>query len=155
MKTIFLSFSYEWYQPLKDGLKIFEHRSRFCDEEIRAYIYIGIPYQQLVAIITLGKRILLSDWLVKYKDDKEACMRIKNFMERNTYAMPVLIFQEIEPISIKKMKQEFPNFVIPRSYFYLDKEEEIFNYIQKHTRFIGSERKNNFNKLDSNNICTY
>ena len=37
----------------------------------------------------------------------------------------------------------------------LDKEEEIFNYIQKHTRFIGSERKNNFNKLDSNNICTY
>ena len=42
------------------------------------YIYIGLPYRQLVAIVELGKPENIEDWLEKYSYDEEAVERIKD-----------------------------------------------------------------------------
>lgn len=39
MRKIILSFNFEWYEQLKSGDKIYEHRKRFCKEPVEAYIY--------------------------------------------------------------------------------------------------------------------
>ncbi len=153
MRTILLSFSPKYYEILKCGEKIFEHRSRFCNEEVEAYIYLGIPHQKLVAHVTLGKRIPLSEWLEEYRDDQDTCERISRFMIKNNYAMPILTFQEIEPIDINEIMLEFPQFCIPRSYCYLNNQEKLFEFIKSKTIYKGVKRVNNFNKISKDIIC--
>lgn len=46
MKSIFLSFSPEWYPYIENGKKIYEHRKRFCDEPVIAFLYLGLPIQK-------------------------------------------------------------------------------------------------------------
>lgn len=80
MRKMILSFSYEWYPQLKSGEKIYEHRKRFCKEPVEAYIYIGLPYRQLVAVVELGKPEIIEDWLEKYRYDEAAVERIKDYL---------------------------------------------------------------------------
>lgn len=154
MRNILLSFSNDYYEPLKNGLKIYEHRKRFCDEEVKAFIYIGKPVYRIVALVTLGKRISLESWLKKYSGNEIVKQRVINFMERNNYAMPVLDFQEINPIELSGFKCSHPNFIIPRSYYFLENNLELKNYI--FTRYKPTECyfKNDFSN-EENNICTY
>lgn len=73
MRTIFLSFTPEpYYVPMKQGLKRFEYRSRFCDEECYAYLYLSSPIQQVVAKIKFGKLICLDDWKKEFANNAEA-----------------------------------------------------------------------------------
>ena len=57
MRTILLSFSPIYYDILKSGDKVFEYRKRFCNEKVKAYLYLGKPVQQIVGILWLDKRI--------------------------------------------------------------------------------------------------
>lgn len=74
-------------------------------------------------------------------------------MIKNNYAMPILTFQEIEPISIDEIIFKFPQFCIPRSYFYLNNQEELFEFIRAKTVFKGVQRINNFDKITKDIIC--
>ena len=116
MRTILLSFDEKWYPVLKSGEKIFEHRRKFCNEEVRAFVYLGKPRQQIVAEIGLGKRELLEDWLQQYQEEKEVADRISDFMRRNKFAMKVLWFKEIEPINIIEVLELFPELIIATVY---------------------------------------
>lgn len=153
MRIMILSFSEKWYPQLINGEKIYEHRKRFCDEPVMAYIYLGVPRRQLVAIVELGKREKLSDWLIKYQDDIEAIERIKDYLSRNQYAMPIKSIQKIEPIDMRKMEQDIPGFRVPISYMFLDDKPDLLEYIEKHTHVIGKKRINNFSMITSKNIC--
>lgn len=69
MKTIFLSFTPEpFYEPIKKGVKRYEYRSRFCNEECYAYLYLSAPVQKVVARIKFGKRIELESWEKEFTD---------------------------------------------------------------------------------------
>ena len=111
MRTILLSFDEKWYPALRNGDKIFEHRKKFCDEEVRAFLYLGKPRQQIVAEIGLSRRELLSDWLLQYQDDRDVVARIRDFMQRNKFAMKVLWLKEIEPISIIQLQEKYPELI--------------------------------------------
>ena len=50
MRTILLSFSPSYYDILKNGQKVFEYRKRFCNEKVKAYLYLGKPIQKIVGI---------------------------------------------------------------------------------------------------------
>lgn len=155
MKSILLSFSNEWYPPLKDGLKIYEHRKRFCKEEVKAYLYIGKPIHKVVAIVTLGKRIALEDWLQQYKHNPATFSRIMDFKQRNNYAMPIIDFQEIIPISLDEYKQKNKRFIVPRSYYYLDNNVSLNDYLVNNTHLIGDKKTNFFPPNIEDIICTY
>ncbi len=154
MKTIILSFSPEWYPYLRSGEKIYEHRKRICFEPVKAYIYLGLPYREIVAITTLGEREDISAWLKKYSYDDEAICRINDCLTRNKYAKPVMDFQEIKPIDVRLMEKEIPDFRVPISYMFIDDRKDILNYINE--REIPNSKRivHDFQKIDSSRICT-
>lgn len=153
MRTILLSFDERWYPALRSGDKIYEHRKKFCNEEVRAFLYLGKPRQQIVAELSLGKREKLSDWYEKYSDDTEVCKRIEDFMLRNKYAMQVLWFKEIEPIDFKELKLLFPDVNIPISFHFLDNKKDALNWLDRVKQYTGYLYENDFSFIDKNNIC--
>lgn len=152
MRRILLSFSPNYYEVLRNGNKVFEYRKRFCNEEVLAYIYLGKPIQKIVGIALLGKRINLSDWYDMYTDENTR-LRIKDYMTRNRYAMPIKSYQIIEPIPIIEIKKLFPDFYIPLSFRNLSDEDELTRYLIEHTRKIGTEVIHKFDIIEQKNIC--
>lgn len=155
MRSIFLSFSPEWYPYIENGKKIYEHRKRFCNEPVIAYLYVGLPVQKIVAILELGQREEITNWLERYKEDPAAIKRIEDCLKRNRYAMEIKTIQFIEPIPIKTIIDEFPKFHIPQSYFYLDNKPEIFNFLKGKIVPKGNKIVNDFSKIKSTDICMY
>lgn len=153
MRTILLSFDEKWYPVLRNGNKIYEHRKKFCNEEVRAYLYLGRPRQQIVAEIGLSKREKLEDWLLQYKDDEEVVCRIQDFMKKNKYAMKVLWFKEIEPIDIIDLQERFPEFKIPISFHFLDKKPAVLEWLDKNRKYTGYQIENDFTNTRKDKIC--
>lgn len=153
MRTILLSFSPEWYSDLESGRKIYEHRKRFCKEPVKAYIYLGLPYRKIVAKVELGKPENMYEWLNTYDYDKDALIRIKEFLERNRVAMPIISFQKMEPIDVRKMEKELPGFRVPISYMYIDNKPDIFKYIQEREVLLDSPTHHSFDNITADDIC--
>lgn len=153
MRTMILSFSEEWYPPLICGEKIYEHRKRFCNEPVKAYIYLGLPRRQIVAIVELGQREHLEEWLERYKEDIDAVKRINDYLTRNKYAMPVLSVQEIEPIDIRAMETEVKGFRVPISYMFIDDKPLIYEYIKDRTTMVGAKIVHDFTNITSRDVC--
>lgn len=155
MRTIILSFSYEWYPQLISGQKIYEHRKRFCKEPVIAYIYIGLPYRHLVAIVELGKQEPIAAWLDKYSNDGAALSRIQDYLMRNKVAMPIYSVQEIVPIDMRIMEKEIEGFRVPISYMFIDNKPMLYKYITSRTVFKGEKIVHSFCNITSKEICIY
>ena len=111
---------------------------------MEAYIYIGLPYRQLVAVVELGKPEIIEDWLEKYRYDEAAVERIKDYLTRNKVAMPILSFQEIEPIDMRKMEKDISGFRVPISYMFIDDKPELFEYIDLRTKYKNKRIEHDF-----------
>ena len=57
--------------------------------------------------------------------------------------MPILSFQEIEPIDMRKMEKDISGFRVPISYMFIDDKPELFEYI---------EHNFNVSKWDTSNV---
>lgn len=116
-------------------------------------MYVSKPIQEISGIIRLGKRELLSDWKDIYKDDKIVVGRIEDYEKRkNKYAMPVLSYQRTSGIKLCEIQSEFPEFLIPQSYYYLD-NLPLLEYIENHIYLEGEQKKHEFEFIDKNEIC--
>lgn len=129
------------------------HRKKFCDEEVRAFLYLGKPRQQIVAEIELSRRELLSDWLLRYQDDKEVVAHIQDFMQRNKFAMKVHWFKEIEPISIVELQERCPELKLPISFHFLDKKLEVLKWLDENKQYTGYQIENDFSDISKDDIC--
>lgn len=148
-----LSFNPYWYKKIRTGEKIFEYRTNFPNEEILAYMYVSSPVKQIVGIIHLGKRINLEDWEEQYIDNQEVIARIKHYMIKRKYVMPILSYQHTKGINLDELRSEFPNFVCPQMYYYLDTRIELLEYLQSHLILEDDKIINSFEKVNDDDIC--
>lgn len=127
MKTILLSFDPQYYEPLKNGSKKFEYRSRFADEEIKAYLYLTSPVREIVAIVYFGKRKLLEDMKRLYAENDALLHRIDEYTRifGKKYAVPIQKIEFLEPISLHAIRESIPGFMPPRSYMLLKEDSEL------------------------------
>lgn len=153
MRTILLSFDEKWYPALRNGDKKYEYRKKFCDEEIRAFLYLGKPRQQIVAEIELSRRELLSDWLLQYSDDMEVTARIQDFMQKNKFVMKVLWVKEVEPINIVELQEKYPELRIPISFCFLDKKPDVLKWLDINKQYTGYQIENDFSNISKDDIC--
>jgi len=153
MRTILLSFQPYWFNKIMVGEKIFEYRWQFPKEEVMAYLYVSRPVQVITGYMHFGDKIELVLWKEHYDYDKETIKRIDEHMTRNRFVMPILSYQKSESIPLKNIKEKFPNFVIPQSYYYLDNFSELFEYIKASARLIGKEQENSFSNITDKDIC--
>lgn len=153
MKTMLLSFKPIWFEKIKNGEKIFEYRTSFANEEVIAYMYVSSPIKAIIGKIHLGKRIALTEWREKYKEDNEVINRINWYLEKRKYVMPILSVQMTEPISLEVLRRFSKDFVCPQMYYYLDKYPNLFDFIKSNTVNVGELQRNNFKKISADDIC--
>lgn len=114
-----LSFKADVFERVKSGEKIYEHRRVFPDEPVKAYLYISTPVKAIVGIMRLDNRVQIESWKKKYSYDEATLSRIDNYLSKHTVAMEITEFQMTNAISLEKLRNDLPGFVVPQMYYYI------------------------------------
>lgn len=139
MKVIFLSFRSEYFKPLLYGIKKYEYRKRFCDEETKAYLYLSGKSRQVIGFVELGKPIRLDLTRNNYLDYPDTLKRVDNYiLNGDVNAVPIKsLFLFKNPISLDDIRKEIPGFMPPQMYYVLDNHPKLKDILEKHV--IGSK----------------
>ena len=154
MRTMLLSLRPDVYENVASGLKIFEHRKVFPDEPIKAYIYISRPVQAIAGIMILDNKTPLESWKEEFIYDKEAIIRINDYLTRNKFAMQIKYFQDTNRIPLATLRNFDPKFLIPQLYYYLD-NSELLSFIEDNLVAQGDPTTHDFTTITSNMVCQY
>ena len=133
MKRIFLSFRPEYFRPLLYGIKKYEYRKRFCDEETIAYLYLSGKSRQVIGIMELGKPIRLDYTRDNYIDYPDTLKRVDEYIESNDInAIPIKSLSLFKnPLSLEDIRKEIPNFMPPQMYFVLDNHLKLKQLLEQ------------------------
>ena len=122
MKEIFLSFKPEYLKPLLYGIKKYEYRKRFCDEETKAYLYLSGKSRQVIGIMELGKPIRLDLTRDNYLKYPKTLKRVDEYiLNRDINAVPIKSLALFEvPISLEEIRKQICSFMPPQMYLILN-----------------------------------
>ncbi len=173
MKEIFLSFRPEYFKPLLYGIKIYEYRKRFCDEETKAYLYLSGKSRMVVGMMELGRPIRLDSTRENYLDYPDTLKRVDKYIAiGDINAIPIkslTLFKN--PISLEEIRKEIPKFMPPQMYFVLENHPKLKSLLERQSLdkklFVHThneiyydnlamsvselEKTEKFKELDSNN----
>ena len=152
MRTILLSFKADVYQKVITGEKIYEHRKVFPNEPIKAYLYVSAPIKAVVGIMHLNNKTAIEEWKLKYYYDKQTVERIKHYLQHYKFAMEITDFQNTNKISLEQLRSDFPQFVVPQMYYFID-ETPLLYYLEKNLSPCGKKITHDFSKITSDQIC--
>lgn len=152
MRKMLLSFKAEVYNRVVSGEKIYEHRKVFPDEPIEAYLYVSAPIKAIVGIMHLNNRTSIEKWKDTYSYDKEAVVRIDKYLEKHKYAMEITDFQDTDRIPLEKLRQDFPDFVVPQMYYFID-DTALLIYLHNNLKCKGKKIVHDFSNISSDRIC--
>lgn len=154
MRSLLLSLRPDVFDNVLSGEKIYEHRRVFPDEPVEAFIYISRPVQALAGVMYLDNKAQLVDWLEKYKYDNSAVNRIEKYLEHHKVAMEIQKFQNTTRIPLAEVRKEFPNFLIPQMYYYLE-DLPLLDYLRSNLKPVGEPVTHSFENISSDLICIH
>lgn len=135
IKIVLMSIREEYYNKILDGSKKYEYRSRYLKEKSYAYVYISKTKKSVVAKITFGMPIIGNAKQIAKLAEKEepGCYNemIKYLYNNIGYAIPIESINVIKEIPLEEIKKFFPNFVVPQSYYILDKKPELLSFFEE------------------------
>ena len=133
MKEIFLSFRPEYFKPLLYGIKKYEYRKRFWNEETRAYLYLSGKSRQVIGIMELGKPIRLNLTRNNYLKYPQTLKRVDEYiLSKDINAVPIKSLALFDnPLSLDEIRNVIPNFMPPQMYFVLDNHPKLKSLLQK------------------------
>ena len=152
MRKILLSFKADVYHKVLSGEKIYEHRKVFPDEPIEAFLYVSAPIKAIIGIMHLANKKDIADWKLEYAYDSEAVVRIDEYLKHHKYAMEIQDFQNTNAISLGKLREDVPGFVVPQMYYYID-DTELLKYLNKNLQPVGDKITHCFDCISSDQIC--
>lgn len=134
-QTVLMSLREEYYQAMLEGTKKYEYRTRYLKEASFAYIYISKTKKSIVAKITFWKPIIGTAQEIAELAEQEnpGCYHdmIDYFSHGVGYALPIKEITPIKEVSLDTLKKIFPDFVVPQSYYILDKKPELLAYLER------------------------
>lgn len=133
MKTLFLSLKDIYYKSLLYGLKKYEYRKRFCQEETRAYLYLSGKERKVVGYLDLGKPIRLDLTKDDYKNYPETFKRVESYLKEGILnAVPIKSLTLYkQPISLKELRNLISGFMPPQMYYVIDNKENLKDFLEK------------------------
>ncbi len=154
MKEIFLSFKDSYFKPLYYGLKKYEYRNRFCQEETRAYLYLSGKTRKIIGILELGKPIRLDLTRGDYKNYPETLKRVDEYISNGCLnAVPIKSLSLFKkPISLEDLRKEIPGFMPPQMYYDLKNNPKLSDILKN----IPVEKPifiHNHSKVYYDNLC--
>ena len=154
MKEIFLSFRPEYFKPLLYGIKKYEYRKRFCNEETKAYLYLSGKARCVVGILELGKPIRLDLTRNNYSEYSDTLKRVDNYISTGDInAIPIKALSLFKkPITLDEIREKIPNFMPPQLYYVLDSKIELKKLLEE--RLVGDKLfVHNHNKIYYDNLA--
>lgn len=122
-------------------MKKLEYCKYFPKKETTVYFYVSVPVKGITGIAKIAERESLEDWAIKYQDRPEDILsRIKGFISDCRFAMPLLEFQETNLLQLYQIRNEYPYFVVPRMYYYID-NDPLIEYLQAILFTVDEVRK--------------
>lgn len=144
-KCVLMSLREEYYNAMLEGRKHFEYRTRYLKEASEAYIYISKTKKSIVAKIKFGEPIIgdaNTIALIAEQEEPGSYNGMMEYLYNNVgYAIPVEEIVPIEEVSLNELQQQFPNFVVPQSYYILDKKPELLSFLESRKRVETCVRK--------------
>lgn len=133
MKEIFLSFNPIYFKPLLYGIKKYEYRKRFCDEETKAYLYLSGKKQLVVGVMELGRPIRLDKTRDEYINYPDTLKRVDAYIKkRDVCAVPIKSFRLFnKPISLNDLRNYIPGFMPPQMYYVLDNHLKLKSVLER------------------------
>lgn len=145
-KHVLMSLKEEYYDAMLEGRKHYEYRTRYLKEESEAYIYISKTKKSIVAKIKFGEPIIAEAKtiaLLAEQEEPESYNGMMEYLYNNIgYAIPIEEIVPIEEVSLSELQQKFPNFVVPQSYYILDKKPELLSFLNSRERVKSCMKKN-------------
>ena len=132
--TVLLSLREIYYNEMLKGKKHYEYRTRYLKGESEAYIYISRTKKSIVAKIIFDRPIIGGSKIIAQfakSDDESTYESILNYIgDKTGYAIPIKQIIKIKEVTLSEIKEKFPNFTIPQSYYSLDKKPELLEYLR-------------------------
>ena len=154
MKEIFLSFRPEYFKPLLYGIKKYEYRKRFCNEETKAYLYLSGKARCVVGIVELGKPIRLDLTRKNYLEYRDTLKRVDNYISTGDInAIPIKSLSLFKkPLTLDEIREKIPNFMPPQLYYVLDSKIKLKNILEEQS--VGDKLfVHNHNKIYYDNLA--
>ena len=150
MRTILLSFKSEVYRKLLSGEKKYEHRKRFPDEPIEAYLYVSAPIKAVMGILHLSNRMDIAA-LKGELHNQQDINKIEEYLKKHRYAMEIVDFQDTNSISLKELRKVLPGFVVPQMYYYID-NSKLLDYLKENISLKGEKIVHSFSNFSIEEI---
>lgn|SRR5574344_36757 len=130
-KVLFLSFNDKFIRPLLYGMKKYEYRKRFCDEETICYLYLSGKNRQVIGLLELGRPIRIDKIVNNY--DGEVRKRLDEYIaKREINAIPIKSFKLAKKmISLDYLREQIKGFNPPQMYYVVDNNKELKNILNK------------------------
>ena len=153
MSTILLSFDADTFLRMEKGEKKFEHRKHLPDGETTVYFYVSNPIKAISGVAQFGCREELVSWLDIYADrPQEVIDRIKDYLTDCNFVAPIKSFQPTNRISLDKLRNDNPGFIVPRMYYYLD-NHPLLGYLRNELKPVGNTINHSFEMIADDDIC--
>lgn len=132
---ILLTIQLQYWQRVLDGIKHYEYRRVFRHEAVNAFIYAPMPVGKMLGYVEFDVPIHDTLEEICRIAESEAPGSTPGMMEymaglTKAYAVPILKHEEIEPITLKQVRERFPDFSPPQSYSILDKHPDLLAFFQ-------------------------
>ena len=138
---LLLSIQHEYYVQIKNGSKKYEYRRIFRNDPTTTFLYVASPYQTVSALATFGQPFVGSvEAISKLAEEQrkgggESITRYMAGLTRG-YAVPIESFEEIEPVTLKELRDRFPEFTPPQSYIVLNNYPNLLSFLLSRPRLI-------------------
>ena len=121
-----------------EGRKHYEYRTRYLKSQSEAYIYISKTKKSIVAKIKFGEPIIgdaqAIATIAEYEEEG-SYQGMMEYMHNNVgYAIPIEEITPIEELTLNELKKHFQDFVVPQSYYILDKKPELLSFLELRER---------------------
>ncbi len=137
-KCVLMSLREEYYNAMIQGKKHYEYRTRYLKEPSDAYIYISKTKKSIVAKIRFGQPIIgdaQTIATISEQEEPESYNSMMEYLHNNIgYAIPIEKIIPIKEVKLSELQQKFHNFIVPQSYYSLDKKKELLSFLESRER---------------------
>ncbi len=134
-----MSFWPSVYNRIKNKTKFFEYRRTFPKDCSFAYMYVSKPIKSICGIIYFGEKYTLDEMRSSFKGNVEMLKQINSNPPTYRYALEIIGFQEIQPITLQELRENISNFVPPQSYLLLENNLSLKSYIEDNIHVVGKK----------------
>ena len=153
VRTILLSFTPYWFDRLENNTLKFEYRKHFPQDDSTVYFYISSPIKAISGCAYCLHPEPLCTWLERFKDrPNDVLLRINDYLKDCRYAVPIRTFQKTNKITLQKLQQDIPNFIVPRMYYYID-NSDLLQYLESNLIPVCPPFITNLSEIQNSDIC--